>query len=68
MFPAPPEELSNEEIRNLVTLLKEKYPAVFADCIEITRLGSFQHLVILDTMLMDHPDLYITLFEQEPER
>ena len=65
---ALPEELSNEQIHTLVSDLKDRHPKVFADCIDIFKISSLQKLLILDNLLMDHPDLYCTFFQQEPER
>lgn len=65
---AMPEELSHEQIHNLVVKIKEKHPLVFAEIVDVYKLGSFQKLLILDNLLMDHPDLYCTFFEQKPER
>lgn len=65
---AIPEELSHEQIHNLVVMIKERHPRVFAEIVDIGKLGSFQKLLILDNLLMDHPDLYCSFFEQKPER
>lgn len=65
---ALPEELSTDQIHNIVTELKDRHPKVFADCVDIFKISTLQKLLILDNMLMDHPDLYCTFFKQEPDR
>jgi hypothetical protein len=65
---ALPEELSDYHVHKLIEELKDRYPIVFADCVDIFKISPLHKMLILDTMLMDHPDLYLTLFRPEPER
>lgn len=68
MVPPLPEELTIDEIHDLVAKLRIRYPKVFLDCIDMNKLSSFHKLIILDNMLMDHPDLYCSLFRQSQEQ
>jgi len=66
---ALPEELTREQIHLLCCEIQAKHPKVFAELVDLKGVPASQKLKILDTMLMDHPDLYCSFFSQEePER
>jgi len=65
---ALPEELSKAQVHSIVSELKDNYPKVFADCVDVFKMTPFQKLKVLDNVLMDHAELYYVFFKQEPER
>jgi len=64
-----PEELCPQKVYDIVGAIQTKHPKIFAELVDLKHLTSMQKLRILDNLLMDHPDLYCSFFEQGlPER
>lgn len=65
---ALPEEMTRAEIHTICCEIKRRHPKIFGELVDLTYVSPTQKLKILDNLLMDHPDLYCRLFNEQPNR
>lgn len=59
-----PEILTPDQITRAIIDLQEYQPELFSSLIDMGMLTDFQKLLIIDNLLLDHPDVYLQLFRE----
>lgn len=59
---AVPEALTPDQITRAIIDLKEYQPELFSSLVDVEMLTEFQKLLIVDNLLLDHPDVYLQMF------
>jgi hypothetical protein len=57
-----PEALTPDQITQAIIDLKEYQPELFSSLVDVEMLTEFQKLLIVDNLLLDHPDIYLQMF------
>jgi len=57
-----PEALTPDQITQAIIDLKEYRPELFSSLVDVEMLTEFQKLLIVDNLLLDHPDIYLQMF------
>lgn len=57
-----PEALTPDQITQAIIDLKEYQPELFCSLVDVEMLTEFQKLLIVDNLLLDHPDIYLQMF------